>query len=101
MVAAFALNGPLSIICLGLGGFMLLSTIPVIVAMAQELVPGQTSTVSALMMGAAWGVGALAPQALSNFVPTFGFRNVLMAASALTMISVVLAYFLPRDAKIH
>src|SRR6185295_11418346 len=63
MVGAFALTGPLSILCLGLGGFMLLSTIPVIVAMAQELVPGQTSTVSALMMGAAWGVGALAPQA--------------------------------------
>jgi FSR family fosmidomycin resistance protein-like MFS transporter len=101
MIAAFALNGPLAIICLGLGGFMLLSTIPVIVAMAQELVPGQTSTVSALMMGAAWGVGALAPQALSNFVPAFGYRNVLIAASAVTMISAVLAYFLPREEPIH
>lgn len=101
MVGAFFFTGPLSIVCLGLGGFMLLSTIPVIVAMAQELVPGQTSTVSALMMGAAWGVGALAPQALSNLVPAFGFRNVLIAASAVTMISAVLAYFLPRDEPIH
>src|SRR6185503_4411918 len=84
MIGAFALSGPLSIICLGLGGFMLLSTIPVIVAMAQELVPGQTSTVSALMMGAAWGVGALAPQALSNFVPAYGFSKVLIFASAFT-----------------
>jgi len=97
MMCAFATTGPLSIVCLGLGGFMLLATIPVIVAMAQELVPGQTSTVSALMMGAAWGVGALAPQALSNFVPAFGFRNVLIAASAVTMVSAVLAYFLPND----
>ena len=97
MIGAFALSGPLSIVCLGLGGFMLLSTIPVIVAMAQELVPGQTSTVSALMMGAAWGVGALAPQALSNFVPAFGFRNVLIAASAVTTVTAVLAYFLPRE----
>lgn len=101
MVGAFGLTGPLSIVCLGLGGFMLLATIPVIVAMAQELVPGQTSTVSALMMGAAWGVGALAPQALSNFVPAFGFRNVLMAASAVTMISAMLAYFLPREEPIQ
>jgi len=101
MMCAFATTGPLSIVCLGLGGFMLLSTIPVIVAMAQEMVPGQTSTVSALMMGAAWGVGALAPQALSNFVPAFGFRNVLIAASAVTMVSAVLAYFLPRDEPIH
>ena len=101
MVGAFVLTGPLSIVCLGLGGFMLLSTLPVIVAMAQELVPGQTSTVSALMMGAAWGVGALAPQALSNFVPAFGFRNVLVAASAVTMVTAVLAYFLPRDEPSH
>ncbi len=101
MIGAFALTGPLSIVCLGLGGFMLLSTIPVIVAMAQELVPGQTSTVSALMMGAAWGVGALAPQALSNFVPAFGFRNVLIAASAVTLVTAGLAYFLPREEPIH
>jgi FSR family fosmidomycin resistance protein-like MFS transporter len=101
LIVAFALTGPLSIICLGLGGFMLLSTIPVIVAMAQELVPGQTSTVSALMMGAAWGVGALAPQGLSNFVPAFGFRNVLIAASAFTMITSLMAYFLPRDEGIR
>lgn len=101
MIGAFALSGPLSIICLGLGGFMLLSTIPVIVAMAQELVPGQTSTVSALMMGAAWGVGALAPQALSNFVPAYGFRRVLIFASAVTLLSAVLAYFLPREEHAH
>ncbi len=101
MIGAFATTGPLSVICLGLGGFMLLSTIPVIVAMAQELVPGQTSTVSALMMGAAWGVGALAPQALSNFVPAFGFVKVLIAASAITMVSSVLAFFLPREEPLH
>jgi FSR family fosmidomycin resistance protein-like MFS transporter len=101
MIGAFALSGPLSIICLGLGGFMLLSTIPVIVAMAQELVPGQTSTVSALMMGAAWGVGALAPQVLSNFVPAYGFSKVLIFASGFTMVSAVLAYFLPREEHHH
>src|SRR5947207_14492855 len=97
MICAFATTGMLSIVCLGLGGCMLVSTIPVIVAMAQELVPGQTSTVSALMMGAAWGVGALSPQVLSHFVPEYGFRNVLIFASAFTMITVVLAYLLPRE----
>ena len=101
MICAFATSGVLSIICLGLGGFMLLATIPVIVAMAQELVPGQTSTVSALMMGAAWGVGALSPQALSNLVPSLGFRNVLIVASAISLIAAALAYFLPRDERAH
>src|SRR5215471_12266565 len=97
MVAALATQGPLGIVLLGIGGFVLLSTIPVNVAMAQELVPGQTSTVSALMMGAAWGVGALAPPVLDNLVPAFGFQRVLIFASAVTMLSAILAYFLPRQ----
>src|SRR5262249_35228087 len=76
MIGAFSTTGAVSIVLLGLGGFVLLSTIPVIIAMAQELVPGQTSTVSALMMGAAWGIGALSPALLDNLVPAFGFRRV-------------------------
>jgi FSR family fosmidomycin resistance protein-like MFS transporter len=101
MIGAFATSGTLSIVLLGLGGFALLSTMPVMVAMAQELVPGQTSTVSALMMGAAWGVGALAPPALNGLVPAYGFRRVLIFASAFTLVSAVLAYFLPREEHIR
>jgi FSR family fosmidomycin resistance protein-like MFS transporter len=101
MIGAFTTSGPLSIVLLGLGGFVLLSTMPVMVAMAQELVPGQTSTVSALMMGAAWGVGALAPPALNGLVPAYGFRRVLVFASAFTVVSAVLAYFLPREEHVH
>jgi MFS transporter, FSR family, fosmidomycin resistance protein len=101
MIGAFTTSGPLSLVLLGLGGFMLLSTIPVIVAMAQELVPGQTSTVSALMMGAAWGVGALAPPVLQNFVPTYGFRRVLIFASAASLLSALLAYLLPREEHVR
>jgi MFS transporter, FSR family, fosmidomycin resistance protein len=97
MVASFLTTGPLNLILLGLGGFFLLATIPVNVAMAQELAPGQTSTVSALMMGAAWGIGALAPQALHPLVTAYGFRNTLIVASALTLLSAVCAYLLPRD----
>jgi FSR family fosmidomycin resistance protein-like MFS transporter len=101
MIGAFTTSGPLSIVLLGLGGFVLLSTMPVMVAMAQELVPGQTSTVSALMMGAAWGVGALAPPALNGLVPAYGFRRVLIFASAFTLVSAVLAYLLPREEHVH
>ena len=101
MVGAFLTSGALSLVFLGLGGFFLLSTIPVNVAMAQELVPGQTSTVSALMMGAAWGVGALAPPALNGLVPAYGIRNVLVFASAVTLLSAVCAYFLPREEIRH
>jgi FSR family fosmidomycin resistance protein-like MFS transporter len=99
MIASFLTGGALSLVLLGAGGFFLLATIPVNVAMAQELAPGQTSTVSALMMGAAWGIGALAPQALHPLVASFGFRNALVFASALTLLSALCAYFLPRDER--
>jgi MFS transporter, FSR family, fosmidomycin resistance protein len=101
MVGAFLTSGVFSLILLGLGGFVLLSTIPVNVAMAQELVPEQTSTVSALMMGAAWGVGAFAPQALKGLAENRGFRYALIFASAATLLSAVCAYFLPREEKPH
>jgi MFS transporter, FSR family, fosmidomycin resistance protein len=97
MMAAFLTHGAASIFLLGLGGFALLSAIPVNVAMAQELAPGRTSTVSALMMGAAWGIGALAPPLLDNLVPALGFRNVLALLSAVTMLTVLFAYLLPAE----
>jgi FSR family fosmidomycin resistance protein-like MFS transporter len=101
MIGAFMTTGVLSLILLGLGGFVLLSTIPVNVAMAQELVPEQTSTVSALMMGAAWGVGAFTPQILKGMAQSHGFRYALIFASAATLLSAVCAYFLPREEKIQ
>lgn len=97
MVAAFLTSGAVSLILLGLGGFVLLSTLPVNVVMAQEMVPGQTSTVSALMMGAAWGVGALTPPLLDILAPGYGFRSKLIFVSATTLLSAALAYFLPRE----
>ena len=97
MIAAFMTSGLASIILLGLGGFALLSTLPVNVVMAQELVPGETSTVSALMMGAAWGVGALVPPVLNNLAYDYSFRTKLIFASATTLLSAAFAYFLPRE----
>jgi FSR family fosmidomycin resistance protein-like MFS transporter len=101
MIAAFLTTGPLSIALLAAGGFMLLSTLPVNVAMAQEFMPEHTSTISALMMGAAWGVGALSPPALNMFVPRFGYTNVLIFAYLSTLVAALFAYLLPRDESAH
>jgi len=62
----FLTSGWLAHAALMAGGLVLLFTIPVNVVMAQELVPGQTGTVSALMMGFAWGTAGLL------FVPAVG-----------------------------
>ena len=55
----FLTTGWVSSAALIAGGFLLLFTIPVNVVMAQELAPTQAGTVSALMMGASWGMAGL------------------------------------------
>jgi len=63
----FFTHGTLSILGLCVGGLILLFTIPVNVVMAQELVPTQSGTVSALMMGFAWGMAGMV------FIPLVGW----------------------------
>lgn len=63
----FLTEGWLSALGLCLGGLVLLFTIPVNVLMAQDLAPGQSATVSSLMMGFAWGAAGLL------FVPVTGW----------------------------
>jgi FSR family fosmidomycin resistance protein-like MFS transporter len=60
-------TGWISIAGLILGGLILLFTIPVNVVMGQELAPANAGTVSALMMGAAWGTAGMI------FIPLTGW----------------------------
>lgn len=69
----FLASGWLSLLGLAAGGFILLFTIPVNVVMAQELVPAQAGTVSALMMGFAWGMAGLV------FIPVTGWASDLFS----------------------
>ena len=66
-------SGMLSYLGLMAGGLTLLFTIPVNVVMAQELAPTQTGTVSALMMGFAWGMSGLV------FIPLTGWASDLFS----------------------
>jgi hypothetical protein len=57
--------------------------VPINVVMAQRLVPGGASTVSALMMGFGWGAGAL-------FAPFTGWLSQIIGfAPALTVLCVL------------
>ena len=60
-------KGVTSVAGLVLGGLVLLFTIPVNVVMGQELVPSQAGTISALMMGFAWGMAGIV------FIPLTGW----------------------------
>jgi len=99
-IGAFASQGYWTIIFVAAAGIALGSTLALNIAMAQELLPRQTSTVSALMMGFAWGVGALIPPLAEPLAQAFSFRQVLLFATpALSLAGVLLAYFLPDQSK--
>jgi len=73
LAAFFFTRGWFSVLGLILGGSILLFTIPVNVVMAQELAPTQTGTVSALMMGFAWGMAGMI------FIPIVGYAADLLS----------------------
>lgn len=73
LAAFFFTRGWFSVLGLIVGGFILLFTIPVNVVMAQELAPSQTGTVSALMMGFAWGMAGMI------FIPIVGYASDLFS----------------------
>jgi FSR family fosmidomycin resistance protein-like MFS transporter len=98
MVFFFLSTGWLAIVSLALGGLILLFTIPVNVVVAQQLAPSQAGTVSALLMGFAWGAAGLI------FIPLTGFvaqRTSLHAALFSLLVFPVLgwifAHWLPHD----
>ncbi len=93
----FFTTGVASLIGLAFTGLILLFTIPVNVVMAQELVPTQAGTVSALMMGFAWGMAGLIFIPLTGWAGDhFTLHHALAALSAFPVIGFFLALKLPK-----
>jgi len=90
------LRGWLSILCLFVGGLFLLMSNPVIVVMAQELLPSRAATVTAMMMGFGWGMAGI------TFVPLFGWvadhtglEAIFRAMAFVPLLTALLALRLP------
>lgn len=93
----FFAQGWLAVVGLLAGGLVLLFTIPVNVVMAQDLVPGQAGTVSALMMGFAWGTAGLLFIPLTGRLgDIFSLHHALAALAAFPLVGFLLALRLPR-----
>lgn len=93
----FSATGPLSVVGLALGGLTLLFTIPVNVVMAQELVPSQSGTVSALMMGFSWGSAGMIFIPLTGWVSDhFGMHTALSSLILFPIIGILLTLKLPK-----
>lgn len=91
-------HGIAALIFLGLAGFMLFSSIPVSIVMAQNFFPRQKSTVSSLMMGLAWGIGGLLVTPLGILAEKTTLATALYILIAMGVLAFFAALFLPgRD----
>ena len=81
-----------------LGGLILLFTLPVNVVIAQELVPSQSGTVSALMMGFSWGGAGLIFIPLTGWVADhFSLHTALSCLLLFPILGFALSWKLPKD----
>ena len=84
------------LVCLILGSFVLQASLPVNVVLGQELSPRHSSTISSLLMGAAWGVGALLIGPIGALADHFGLTAALTALACMLVAGFACASSLPR-----
>jgi MFS transporter, FSR family, fosmidomycin resistance protein len=89
-------NEALAYPLLFVNGFIVLSSFSVTVVYAQELIPGKIGSVSGLMIGLAFGLGAIGAVALGGLADVFGIKPVMIGASFLPLLGIA-AILLPRD----
>ncbi len=89
------LHGPaiLSLPAVAAAGLFLISSTPVGVVAAQELLPGQVGLVSGLVMGLAWGVGGLVLTPVGWLADRFGLSTVMSGVALLPLVAAGLSLF--------
>lgn len=101
LVGFFFTSGWVSLVSLALGGLILLFTIPVNVVMGQQLAPGQAGTVSALMMGFAWGMaGFLFIPFIGKVSDVTGLHNALLSLVVFPVIGFFLTLTYPKERRV-
>ncbi|TBH17503.1 MFS transporter [Thermus thermamylovorans] len=73
------------LLLLAVTGALMNAGIPVAVALAQELEPGQTATVSGLLMGFTWGFAGLLYAPIGHLVEAYGVMPVLLSLGVLIL----------------
>ncbi len=93
----FHSSGAMAIAALAMAGLILLSTNPVNIVMAQNLAPGQSGTISALMMGFAWGMAGIIFIPLAGWMADrYSLGVVLETLMLFPLIGFLLAFRLPK-----
>ncbi|WP_164667251.1 MFS transporter [Virgibacillus doumboii] len=93
--------GPtLAMVLLAVIGVILMSSFSVTVVYAQELVPSKIGTMSGLIIGLAFGMGAIGAVVLGSFIDLFGLTTTMIIASLLPLLG-FLTFLLPSDEKVR
>ncbi|MGH2668970.1 MAG: MFS transporter, partial [Candidatus Eiseniibacteriota bacterium] len=87
------------LVCLVVGGFFLQASLPVNVVMGQELSPEHSSTIASLLMGAAWGVGALLIGPVGALADARGLHTALLVLASLLAVGFLCGMALPRPRR--
>jgi FSR family fosmidomycin resistance protein-like MFS transporter len=77
-------------------GFFIMATLPLGVAMAQELAPKGRSIVSSLMMGFAFGMGGMMAPITGQLADIFSIQGVLSCLAMVPLLTLGLIKFLPE-----
>ena len=78
---------------LGVAGFIMLSSNPVTVAFAQEMLPGNQGMAASLMIGLSWGLAGLTISLVGWLADTFGIVAVLTGMSIVPLLVMMLGFF--------
>ena len=87
----------LMLLFLGLGNFVLSSSITVNIVLAQQLLPENENIASSFMMGAAWGIGGLLSIPVGMLGDHFGLAKVLDGLVILPLATAALVPLLKRE----
>lgn len=79
-----------------LAGFFTMATLPLGIAMAQELAPRGRSMVSSLMMGLAFGLGGMMTPLTGKLADIFSIRAVLLFLAIIPFLTIGLISLLPE-----
>lgn len=92
-------NNWLAIVLLGLIGLFLMSSFSVAVVYAQDLMPEKIGTMSGLIVGLAFGMGAIGSVAFGVLIDWIGLLPSMIFAALLPLLG-ILSFLLPSDSKI-
>ena len=101
LVAVVYLRGNWIYPCAFLAGFFVMATLPLGVALAQELAPRGKSMVASLMMGFALGTGGILSPLVGKLADVYSVESVLAKIAIVPLLSLLLIFFLPDSRQSH